>query len=87
MVVEKLTTTLINDFNPKFLAYDTFDNSINIVIASDCFINQSMPDRVRSVYKCVEEKCPEILENHFIFVHSFTEDELLDVLEHNEEGI
>lgn len=86
MLVEKLTTTLIDDFNPKFLAYDTFDNSINIVIASDCFINQSMPDRVRSVYKSVEEKCPEILEQYFIFVHSFTEDELLDVLEHNQEG-
>lgn len=86
MVVEKLTTTLINDFNPKFLAYDLFENNINIVIASDCFINQSMPDRVRSVYKCVEEKCSEALETYTLFVHSFTEEELLQVLEHNIEG-
>ena len=87
MGVENLTTSLINDFNPKFLAYDTMDNIINIVIASDCFINQPMQDRVRSVYRCIEEKCPEILENHFIFVHSFTESEILEVLEHNQEGI
>ena len=85
MIVEKLTTSLINDFNPKFLAYDTVDNIINIVIAADCFINQPMQERVRSVYGCIEKKCPEILEKHFIFVHSFTEDEILEVLEHNQE--
>lgn len=87
MNVEKLTSSLINDFNPKFLAYDTADdNIINIVMAADCFINQSMQERVRSVYHCIEEKCPEILETHFIFVHSFTESEILEVLEYNQEG-
>lgn len=87
-MTEKLTEILIKEFNPKFLAYDRFENNINIVIASDCFINQPMTDRVRSVYGCVEQKLPELFENNSIFVHAFTEDQLLDVLKSQlEEGI
>jgi len=87
MVIEKLTTILINDFNPKFLAYDFFDDNINIVISSDCFINQIVTDRVRSVFSCIEKKLPEVFENYGVFVHTFTEDELVEVLEVlNQEG-
>lgn len=87
-MTEKLTQLLIKDFNPKFLAYDLFENNINIVIASDCFINQAMVDRIRSVYACVENNLPELFEKNSIFVHAFTEDQLLDVLKSQlEEGI
>jgi stress-induced morphogen len=87
MHVEQLTKTLIDDFNPKFLAFDFFDDNINIVISSDCFINQSMQDRVKSIYKCIQEKSPNVLEYHHIFVHTFTQEELTDVLEHNQEEL
>lgn len=86
MQLHSLTTKLIQHFNPVFLDFETFDNNINIVISAHCFINQSMPDRVRSVYKCLEEKCPSILEKHQVFVHTFTEDELTDFLQYNQEG-
>jgi hypothetical protein len=86
MVVEHMTTVLIQDFNPLFLAYDYFDDNINIVITSNCFINQPMHERIRSVYKCIQEKSPNVLESYHVFVHSFTEDELTEVLEHNKEG-
>ena len=86
MAVEEMTTVLIEDFNPSFLAYDYFNDSINIVITSNCFINQPMHERIRSVYKCIEEKSPTVLESYCIFVHSFTEEELTEVLQHNQEG-
>jgi hypothetical protein len=85
MYVEHLTDTLIQEFNPKFLGFDFFDNNINIVISSDCFINQSMHDRVKSIYKCIQEKSPNVLEYHHVFVHTFTQEELTDVLEHSQE--
>jgi stress-induced morphogen len=87
MQVEHLTKTLIDDFNPKFLAFDFFDDNMNIVISSDCFINQSMENRVRSIYKCIEEKSPKVLDHHHVFVHTFTEEELVEVLEYNKEGL
>ena len=87
MYVEHLTDTLIEEFNPKFLGFDFFDDNVNIVISSDCFINQSMQDRVQSIYKCIKEKSPIVLEYHDVFVHTFTEEELMDVLEHSKEGI
>ena len=87
MYVEHLTKTLIDDFNPKFLAFDFFDDSINIVISSDCFINQPMESRVRSIYKCIEEKSPNVLDYHHVFVHTFTEEELVEVVEYNKEGL
>lgn len=87
MGVEKLTTILIRDFNPKFLVYDFFDENINIVICSDCFINQSMGERIKSVYLNIEKNCPEIFEKSRIFVNAFTQEELVDVLEYfQEEG-
>ena len=86
MIVEEMTTILIKDFNPSFLAYDYFDNNINIIITSNCFINQPMNERIRSVYKSIEEKSPLVLESYSVFVHSFTEEELTEVLEHNKEG-
>lgn len=87
MVVEKLTTILVEHFNPKFLAYDFFENDqgeqqINIIISSDCFINQKMEVRVRDIYNTIEKKCPELLEKNPVYVHTFTENELIDVLEH-----
>ncbi len=86
-MIEKLTTTLINDFNPKFLAFDFFEDNINIVISSDCFINQIVTDRVRSVFFCIEKKLPETFEKYGVFVHTFTEEELVEVLEVlNQEG-
>jgi stress-induced morphogen len=86
MYVEQLSETLIEEFNPKFLGFDFFDDNMNIVISSDCFINQSMQDRVKSVYNCIQEKSPNVLEYHRIFVHTFTQAELTDVLEYNKEG-
>lgn len=87
MVVEKLTDILIEEFNPKFLAYDFFkneqgDEQMNIVISSNCFINQNMGLRVKSIYNTIEKKCPEILEKNPVYVHTFTENEMNDVFEH-----
>jgi hypothetical protein len=87
MVVEKLTSILIEDFNPNFLAYDFFEDTqgkeqMSIVISSDCFINQKMDLRVRSIYSTIEKKCPEILEKNSVYVHTFTEDEIISVIEH-----
>lgn len=94
MELDLLTDFLMQDFNPKFLAYDTFQDTttdiqqnLNIVICSDCFINQQMHERVRSVYKCIEKNVPELFESYGVFVHTLTEEELIDVLDFNiEEG-
>lgn len=88
MLTDRLSDILINEFNPQFLAFDFFDENINIVIASNCFINQNITDRVRSVYSCIEKKLPELFEKHPVFVHTFTQEEMLEVLKkYNEEGI
>jgi stress-induced morphogen len=87
-MVEELSNILTKDFNPQFLAFDFFDENINVVISSNCFINQSIPERVRSVYSCIEKKLPELFEKHSVFVHTFTQEEMLEVLKkYNEEGI
>lgn len=81
MVVEKLSVILIDKFNPSFLAFDFFDeDNLNIVISSDCFINRTMPERVRDVFFYLEKDVPDVLENYGIYVHTFTREELNDVL-------
>lgn len=88
MLTENLTDILIKDFNPQFLAFDFFDKNINIVISSSCFINQSITGRVRDIYKCIEKNIPQIFEKHYVFVHTFTKEELIEVLQlqQQEEG-
>jgi hypothetical protein len=81
MTFEKISDVLIEKFNPSFLEFDLFDdNNINIVISSDCFINQTIPERVRDVFFYLEKDTPEILEKHRIYVHTFTKEELNEVL-------
>lgn len=87
MLTDNLSAILTNDFNPQFLAYDFFDKNINIVISSRCFINQPISERVRSIYQCIEKNIPETFESYSVFVHTFTEEELIEVLQlHNEKG-
>jgi stress-induced morphogen len=87
MLTIRLTELLTKEFNPKFLNYDIFHNNINIVISSNCFINQPIAERIRSIYSCLEKNIPEVFETHSIFVHTFTQEELKEVLKtHSEEG-
>jgi stress-induced morphogen len=87
MLTIELTEILTKEFNPKFLNYDVFDSNINIVISSNCFINQPIAERVRSIYSCIEKNLPEAFETHRVFVHTFTQEELKEVLKtYSEEG-
>ena len=79
--IDRIKEILIIDFNPHFLAFDFFDDNVNVIMSADCFINQSMPNRIKSVYKVVRNKCPEIFDEYGFFVYTFTEEELYDVLE------
>lgn len=79
MLIDDISDFLISDFNPSFLAFDTVDEGINVIISSDCFLNQSMPERIRSVFRSFEKNAPNILENNPIFVQAFTSEELDDV--------
>lgn len=76
---QSLTDGICKQFNPKFLAFDYFEDSINIVIACDCFINQPIPDRVRSVFSFLENTAPELFEVYSVYVHTFTEEELNEI--------
>ena len=81
MDVDKLSDCLISNFNPSFLAFDFFDeNNLNIVISSECFINQTMPERIRDVFFYLEKDSPDLLESYGIYVHTFTKEELNEVL-------
>jgi stress-induced morphogen len=89
---ESLESVLIKNFNPDFLYLDKIDDDmINVVISSKCFINQTIDNRVRSVYKVIEENLPEIFDKYSVFVSTLTLDELegsLDLIlgESNEEN-
>lgn len=79
-MLETLENVLLNEFNPNFLAYEFLDEDIlNIVISSNCFINQPMTERVRSVYSCLEKKFPAILEEYTIYISTFTDTEIGDL--------
>jgi len=87
MPTEKISDILIENFNPSFLSFDFFDDNVNIVISSDCFINQSVPERVRSVFFYLEKNAPEVIESYGVYVHTFTKEELNEVLLlHDEEA-
>lgn len=85
---EQLQNILIEDFNPDFLAYEFVEKDVlNLVISSNCFINQSMPERIRSVYDRIEKRLPSILEEYTIYVNAFTKEEILDLRDYyNNEG-
>jgi len=91
-MTESLESVLIKNFNPDFLYLDKIDDDmINVVISSKCFINQTIDNRVRSVYKVIEENLPEIFDKYSVFVSTLTLDELegsLDLIlgESNEEN-
>jgi stress-induced morphogen len=91
-MMESLESVLIENFNPDFLYLDKIDKDmINVVISSKCFMNQTIDNRVRSVYKVLEEKLPNIFDNYSVFVSTLTLHELegsLDLIlgESNEEN-
>lgn len=77
---EDLRSLLIENFNPNFLAYEFIEkNVLNLVMSSACFINQPMPERVRSVYACIENKLPFLLEEYVIYVNAFTDTEIAEL--------
>jgi len=82
-MIANIESVLEKNFNPNFLAIDPIEeNTINIVISSACFINQTVSDRVSSVYRCLEKKCPKAFDNYIIFVSTFTDEEMSDVFDH-----
>lgn len=87
MAIEKISTILTDNFNPSFLAFDLFGDNINIVISSECFVNQSIPERVRSVFFHLEKNAPDIIESYGIYVHTLTKEELNEVLLFHDEEV
>ena len=79
---EELENLLLNDFNPDFLAYEFLDSkTINLVLSSKCFINQPMPERIKSVYDCIQNKLPAFLDEYVLYVNAFTESEINELRE------
>jgi hypothetical protein len=82
-MIANIESVLEKDFNPIFLAIDPIEeDTINIVISSPCFINQTVSDRISSVYRCIENKCPKAFDKYKIFVSTFTDEEMSDVFDH-----
>lgn len=79
---EKIEEIIIRNFNPDFFMIDHIDKSnINLVISSKCFINQSVPDRISSVYRTLEKEYPDLFDIKGIFVATLTLDEMTDSLD------
>jgi len=77
MEIYEIESVLYKNFNPDFIYVDDMDDDmVNIIISSRCFINQKIPDRIRSVYDTLEKECPTVFETKSIFVAALTLEEL-----------
>lgn len=78
----RLEYSLIVYFRPTFLLISDprINDDVQIIISSIKFNYLPIQGRVAEVFKLINEKCPEILENRLLLVQAYNSQEIEDVL-------